>query len=135
MDKHTKGPWGLHPSYGAGEVKRVAPKPSDEFFPAFNALEINIASGEKLIGSVLMYSPVIEGGWPRVENEEECRANANLIFAAPDLLEVARLGVQMREAQARYFKNRSQENLKASIQLERDYDYAVKKAIAKVDSA
>jgi hypothetical protein len=60
-------------------------------------------------------------------------ADARLIAAAPDLLEAARLGRAMRQAQAAYFKDRSRENLIASKQAEAAFDRAERVAIAKAE--
>ena len=60
-------------------------------------------------------------------------ADVALIAASPELLEVARLGVEMRVAQNRYFRDRSKENLIASKQAESAFDKAAKAVLAKVD--
>lgn len=65
--------------------------------------------------------------------EEESRANARLIAAAPDLLDAVRLGRAMRAAQAAYFKDRSRENLIASKQAEAAFDKAAAAVIAKAE--
>lgn len=54
-----------------------------------------------------------------------------LTAAADDLLAAVEAGVAMRAAQARYFRDRSRDNLIASKVAERAFDQAASAAIAK----
>jgi hypothetical protein len=80
MSKHTPGPWNIHPNYHAFDGE---PTVTDDF----EAITIAIAKGEQLLGEVTGWKFVegYAGGYPRVTDFEETRANAQLIAAAPEL--------------------------------------------------
>lgn len=81
MTKHTQGEWEIHRHY-------VDCKPfivTNDVGHKWVAFDLPISAGGKLIGSVT--SSTLRSGWPQVDNEEEARANARLIVAAPELLE------------------------------------------------
>lgn len=79
--KHTPGPWSIHP-YSNENPFVVNP----EGKPSWAAMDIGIGSGETLIGLVQMCTSN-EAGYPHVSIESECKANARLIAAAPELLD------------------------------------------------
>lgn len=81
--KHTPGPWSIHP-YSNENPFVVSP----EGKPSWAAMDIGIGSGETLIGLVQMCTSN-DAGYPHVSIESECKANARLIAAAPELLDVA----------------------------------------------
>jgi hypothetical protein len=58
-----------------------------------------------------------------------------LMAAAPDMRDALALGIAMRAAQNRYFKDRSQANLVASKAAEAAFDKAAKAALDKSDGA
>jgi hypothetical protein len=77
---HTPGPWG---------IKFVFPEPNfveSEKFGNFYAHDATIVCGDKIIGSA-GYMTTTNFGWPRVDNYDEFLANANLMAAAPELLQ------------------------------------------------
>ena len=86
--KHTPGPWSLHP-YRVDRAD-VSQRGEEDFYWNFT-----IGAGEKIIASIEVFSSGGRG-YPRVDNPEEGLANARLIMAAPDMLdvleEVAKLG-------------------------------------------
>jgi hypothetical protein len=86
--KHTSGPWSLHPY----RVDRLHVSHRCEKGLYWN---FTIGAGKKIIASIEVFSSGGRG-YPRVDNPEEGLANARLIIAAPDMLdvleEVAKLG-------------------------------------------
>ena len=79
--KYTPGPWSIH-ECGKNE-KPFAVRGEKE---TFLSMSRHVGSGEKIITDVVMMD-CKDGGYPRVDNPEECIANTNLIAAAPELLE------------------------------------------------
>jgi hypothetical protein len=82
MSEHTPGPWNIHRSTIDNQPFVVNPGNGDVPWVAFSQ---DIAVDEKVIAEVTMQTA--KGGWPRVDNVEEAKANARLICAAPELLE------------------------------------------------
>lgn len=72
---HTKLPWAEHPAYR--DAKPYAFKIDGK---ELMALDITIASGDKLIGELRMSTG--KGGYAHVDNEQEARDNAALLFKA-----------------------------------------------------
>lgn len=87
-DRHTSGPWNFHP-YRVDRVD-VSHRGKEELYWNFT-----IGAGKKIIASIEVFSSGGRG-YPRVDNPEEGLANARLIIAAPDMLdvleEIAKLG-------------------------------------------
>lgn len=72
---HTKLPWGQHPAY-VNNVPFAFHHDGDELV----TYSITIASGEKLIGQLEMYTG--SKGHVRVDNAQEVRDNAAFLFNA-----------------------------------------------------
>jgi hypothetical protein len=82
--KHTPGPWSFHQEMNGGPDGLITK------CETFDALTVYIGQGEKLIAQVEAYTPTDDNGYPCVSDFDECRANARLIAAAPELLEALR---------------------------------------------
>jgi hypothetical protein len=80
--QHTPGPWSLHP-YGAGESLVVG----DDTSKPWISWKYSVGLGSKIITEVSACSDGGQG-YPRPDNKPECEANARLIAAAPELLEM-----------------------------------------------
>jgi hypothetical protein len=81
--QYTKGIWERHPmSYKKPFI--VTPREGEEPWVAYNH---DIGVGELRICTVIMQTA--KSGYPHVTTQEECDANARLIAAAPELLEIA----------------------------------------------
>lgn len=78
---HTPGPWGFHEM--GGEEGRATDCGD------FRALTVSIGQGKMLIAKVDAYNFLgnANKGYPCVSDFDECRANARLMAAAPELLE------------------------------------------------
>lgn len=75
--KHTPEPWNLHRCYD-GHVSTVHDHESHDGI-GFDFASLSIAKGECLIGEINYQS--ISKGFPKVENVDEMRANAERIIA------------------------------------------------------
>jgi hypothetical protein len=84
---HTKGPWNIHPAFVNPELMAVS---HDDNSEPWVSCSTRVAQGNKLICEVSM-SSYDGGGWPIVRTRGEMMANANLIAAAPELLEALEL--------------------------------------------
>jgi hypothetical protein len=81
---HTPGPWRIRNDHAQPfPVKPTEVGGTD----GFTALNLDLCAGEKTVAEAVMWTA--QAGHPRVDNEAECRANARLIAAAPDLLAAA----------------------------------------------
>ena len=94
MSKHTAGPWSFHPHMGCN--------PSGDGYvtecESFDAHTVYIGAGETLLASVEAYAhkdDTPDTGYQRVTDFDENRANARLIAAAPELLDVLRKLVRL----------------------------------------
>lgn len=76
---HTKGPWSLHP-YQNGDPLEIQADPKRIVW------QMAIGSGKTLIAVV--DGSTYSQGYSRPNNQAETIANANLIAAAPEMLEV-----------------------------------------------
>jgi hypothetical protein len=74
---HSQLPWAEHPLYTNDSRLRTIKRDDGSTFDSF---DMTLASGEKLIGKVEMVAR--SRGIPCVDNEQECRDNAALIFKA-----------------------------------------------------
>lgn len=82
MANHTPGPWNIHPSYPLDTPISSCKRAIDPF----DFWDARVAQGEKLIAEVSYQSTT--AGFPRVTDIDEAKANALLIVAAPEMLEV-----------------------------------------------
>lgn len=82
MSKHTPGSWNIHESSKGAQPFVVQSKGNEGEYIAFSQW---VSAGNKIIGEI--YMNTAKGGWPKVESVGECKANAELIAASPDLLE------------------------------------------------
>lgn len=64
---------------------------------------------------------------------EQQKPILDMIAAAPEMLAALKAGIEMRRAQASYFKDRTRENLIASKEAEKRFDDLAKYAIAKAE--
>lgn len=81
MSKHTPGPWSFHGHMGGPHVTNCE---------HFDAHTVYIGAGDVLLADVCAYKfhhPERNNGFPRVDDFDINLANANLIAAAPDLLD------------------------------------------------
>lgn len=81
--RYTKGPWGMHRAYINNEPIAVV-RPNGSVFVGYTAV---ISAGNKIIGNATLTAAADGGGFPTVDNLIECKANANLFIAAPDMYE------------------------------------------------
>lgn len=81
--KYTPGPWSIHKCGNGVTPFEVKGEDGQNWL----AMMRHIGAGEKLIGEISMMTTTEDMGYPRVDNPEECIANANLAAAAPELLE------------------------------------------------
>lgn len=81
--KHTPGPWSLHAHMGGEHTTDCS---EDHGFIAHTC---HIGAGDILLAEVeaYRYTSGESSGFARVSDFDECRANARLIAAAPELLE------------------------------------------------
>lgn len=84
ISKHTPGPWNIHPAY-EDDMNIKAYSSGDDSEP-WVACEAYIARGETIVCKAEMRTS--RNGWPLPRTRGEMIANANLIIAAPDMLEV-----------------------------------------------
>ena len=89
MRAYTPGPWGLHKMSEGNKPFIVTPEEGGEPWIAFG-LTLGAAADVR-IAEVIMRTGA--RGCPTVNNERECRANFNLIAAAPELLGALELAV------------------------------------------
>ena len=81
---HTQGPWGIHRSYANAQTLTV----TDYYGGSWEFTHTYIGQGDKIIAEVQHQSKA--SGWPHVHNVDEMWANARLIAAAPEMLEVVK---------------------------------------------
>lgn len=79
----TAGPWSIHPYSTAGRVE------ANDGRPAYDYRAVHIGAGDTLIAEARMCTlDAVHGGYPSVDNDAECFANAHLIAAAPEMLAI-----------------------------------------------
>jgi hypothetical protein len=88
--KNTKGPWNIHPHLG-GEPLEVTGSDGE----SWTYVEDVIAKGDKVIARVEMSTST--GGFPKVQNPQEAKANAALIVAAPEMYDLLARFVHLDE--------------------------------------
>jgi hypothetical protein len=84
MANFTPGPWNSHKSFYPIDADPDTCTSLTDGDP-FDYLTISIAKGDLLIGTAAWNSR--GDGWPTASSPEECRANAHLMIAAPDMYE------------------------------------------------
>jgi hypothetical protein len=82
MPNFTPGPWNSHKIFYPIDADPNTCTSSTDGNP-FDYLTISIAKGDLLIGTAAWNSR--GDGWPTASSPEECRANAHLMIAAPDM--------------------------------------------------
>ena len=82
MKNYTKGPWGIHEYQNGTVLEWTTEEGKHQRY-----WEFAIGAGRTIIGSVDGRELAL-GGYDRPDSEEETKANAMLICAAPEMLEV-----------------------------------------------
>ena len=81
---HTLGPWCIHRAYANAQTLAV----TNDNGESWDFTHTYIGQGETIICEVQHQSKA--SGWPHVHDVDEMWANARLIAAAPDLLQIAK---------------------------------------------
>ena len=81
---HTSGPWCIHRGYANAPTMTITGDDGERW----EFTHTHIGQGDKIIAQVQHQSK--DSGWPHVHDVEEMWANARLIAAAPELLQIAK---------------------------------------------